>query len=108
MPVLENPVSTRLEILRTIYMLSGRQAGKKIRLDAAQINGGYHSEVNHQMLFLQERGLVDFTRSVISKRFTVALTEAGVSFMKDAYCALELDNPEKDEALKEIFTRIKI
>ncbi len=108
MPVLENPVSTRVEILRTLYKLSDKQAGKSIKLDAAQINGGYYSEIYHQMRFLQERGMVEFTRGIVSKRFIVALTEEGKAFMEDAYHAMTLENAEKDAALSEIFARIKI
>ncbi len=108
MPVLENPVSTRLEILRTVYKLADKQVGKKIKLDAAQINGGYYSEIYHQMLFLQERGLVEYNRNIVSKRFFVSITEAGKAFLEDAYHALTLEEPEKDRALKEIFARIKI
>jgi len=107
-PVLENPINTRFEILRTLYNLSGMKAGKEIRFYAAQINGGYYSEIYHQLLFLQERNLVSFKRNKISKRFIAALTEAGLAFMEDAYRSLSFEQPEKDEALKEIFARIKI
>ncbi len=108
MPVLENPISTRLEILRTLYRLSDKQAGKEVKLEAAQILGGYYGEIYHQMLFLQERKLVNFTKNVISKRFVAALTEEGVNLMEAAYHALALEAPEKDEALKEVFARLKI
>ena len=108
MPALENPVSTRLEILRTLYKLSDKQVGRSINLDAAQIHGGYYSEINHQMRFLQERGMIEFTRGIVSKRFSAALTEAGKAFMEDAYHAMTLDDAEKDAAFSEIFARIKI
>lgn len=107
MPVLENPVSTRLEILMTLYKLSDKQAGRSIKFDSAQINGGYYSEINHQLRFLQERGLVEFTRGIVSKRFVAALTEAGKAFLDDAYHAMTLEDAEKDAALREIFARIK-
>lgn len=107
MPILENPVSTRLEILRTLYTLSGKRAGNTVKFYAAQINGGYYGEINFQMRFLQERGLVEFNRSIISKKFTAALTEAGAAFMEDAYRAMTLEQSEKEERLKEIFARIK-
>lgn len=108
MPVLENAVSTRLEILKTVYKLSGKKAGSTVSFFAAQINGGYYSEINHQMRFLQERGLVTFKKNMVSTRFMVELTEEGLAFMEDAYRAFELVDTEKDKALTEIFKRIKI
>ena len=100
MPVLENEISTRLEILRTLYNLSEKQVGKEIKFYAAQISGGYYSEIHHQLRFLQERKLVCFDRNIVSKKFTASLTESGVAFMEDAYSAMALDD--------EIFSRIKM
>lgn len=108
MPVLENAVNTRLEIIRVIYNLSGEQSGKTVTFFAAQISGGYYGEIYHQLRFLQEKGLVSFSRNMISKRFSAELTESGLSFMMDAYGALSLADEEKDEALKEVFSRIKV
>ncbi|HOA42647.1 MAG TPA: hypothetical protein PLD22_03285 [Bacillota bacterium] len=107
MPVLENPVSTRLEILRTLYTLSDKRPGKIVKFYAAQINGGYYSEINYQMRFLQERGLLEYSRNIISKQFSAALTESGIAFMEDAYQALKSDETEREARLEEIFARIK-
>ncbi|MGI6732845.1 MAG: hypothetical protein ACOX4J_01535 [Anaerovoracaceae bacterium] len=107
MPVLDNPVGTRLEILRTLYTLSNKCPGKTVKFYAAQINGGYYGEIHFQMRFLQERGFIEFNRNIISKQFTASLTEAGVAFMEDAYQAMKLEESEKEERLKEIFARIK-
>lgn len=107
MPVLNNPVQTRFEILKTIYRLADRQSNKMIRLDAAQIEGGYYGEVNYQLRFLQERGLVEFTGNFISRKFRIALTENGVKLMGDAYRALSLEQEEKDELLDRTFAKLK-
>lgn len=108
MPVLENAVSTRLEILQTLYKLSGKKAGSTVRFFPAQINGGYYSEINHQMRFLQERGLVIFKKNIVSTRFMAELTEEGLALMEGAYGALDLTDSEKDEALTAIFKKLKI
>lgn len=108
MPVLDNPISTRLEILKTIYRLSAERAGVPVRFFAAQIDGGYYSEIHHQMRFLREKGLIEFTRNMVSKRFVAELTESGQKFVHDAYEALRLEQSEKDKALNEIFKGIKI
>lgn len=108
MPVLENPINTRLEILKTIYRLSGERAGVPIRFFAAQIDGGYYSEIHHQMRFLREKGLIGFTRNIVSKRFVAELTESGLKLVHDAYEALKLEQCEKDQALNEVFKGIKI
>jgi hypothetical protein len=108
MPVLDNPINTRLEIIKTLYKLSGKEANKRMSFYAAEIQGGYYSEIHYQMRFLKEKKLVDFERNIISKKFSASLTEAGVRFMEDAYNALALGENEKDSALQEIFSRIKM
>ncbi len=108
MPVLDNPINTRLEILKLIYKLSGEKSGHAVSFFAAQINGGYYSEIHHQMKFLCEKGLIDFSRNIVSKRFVAELTNSGLRFIQDAYQALKLGPGEKDEALEEIFKRIRI
>lgn len=108
MPVLQNSVNTRLEILKTIYRLANKQAGKMIKLDAAQIDGAYYSEIIYELRFLKERGLVTFNNNFISRRFRIALTDAGVQLMEDAYHALSLKGTEKDELLAQTFAKLKI
>lgn len=108
MPVLDNPINTRLEIIKLAYNQSDRQVGRKVSFYAAQIDGGYHSEIHHQLKFLKERGLVDFSRNMISKRLTVELTESGHKFMEDAYGALKLPTEEKDKTLDELFKQIRL
>ncbi len=108
MPVLENPVNTRLEIIKLIYCQSGRQQGKPVSFFAAQIDGGYYSEIHHQMKFLKEKGLLDFTRNMVSKRFKAELTEAGVDFMEKSYEAVRMKEPERSMALEELFKQIKV
>ncbi|GAB1477216.1 hypothetical protein MASR2M70_20540 [Bacillota bacterium] len=108
MPVMENAVSTRLEIMQTLYKLSGKKAGNTVRFFPAQINGAYYSEISHQMRFLQEKGLVAFKKNMVSTRFMAELTEEGLAFMEDAYKAAALPDTEKDEALKELFKKLKI
>lgn len=108
MPVLDNPINTRLEIIKLVYKQSGKQAGQKVSFFAAQIDGGYYNEIHHQLKFLKERGLVDFTRNMVSKRFTVELTDSGYKFMEDAYEALKLPEEEKSGALDELFKQLKI
>lgn len=108
MPVLDNPINTRLEILKLIYRLSSEKAGEPVSFFAAQIGGGYYSEIHHQMKFLCEKGLIEFSRNIVSKRFVAELTESGLELIQDAYEALKLQQPEKDEVLNLIFNRIKI
>lgn len=107
MPVLENPVLTRLEILKTLYRLSEQQEGRIVPLDPALIDGGYHSEIKYQLRFLQDRGFVTFSGSPVSRRFRASLTPAGVSFIEGAYAALRLPQQEKDAALDALFRSIR-
>jgi DNA-binding transcriptional ArsR family regulator len=108
MPVLENPINTRLEILKSLYNLSGKRAGEQVRFYAAQIGGGYYGEILHQMRFLEEKGYIIFKKNIVSKRFFAELTGEGLAFMEDAYRILESDGPNKNEMLTEALKRIKI
>lgn len=107
MPVLQKPVKTRLEILRTIYRLAEKQPDRTIKLDAAQIDGGYYAEINYQLRFLQERNLVDYKKNFISRKFYVSLTSDGVQLIDKAYHALSLNSEEKDKLLDQVFAKIK-
>lgn len=108
MPVLDKPVNTRLEILKILYKLSQKRPDVEVVFFAAQISGGYYSEIYHQLRFLQEKRLVNFKRNMISKRFKASLSKSGLDLIEDAYKALELSRDEKDEALKEVFGRLKL
>ena len=108
MPVLDNPINTRLEIIKLVYNQSGKQVGQKVSFFAAQIDGGYYNEIHHQLKFLKERGLVDYSRNMVSKRLTAELTESGHKFIEDAYEALKLPEDEKGEVLDELFKQIRI
>jgi hypothetical protein len=107
MPVLTNPVNTRLEILKTIYKLSGKKPDLTIKLHPAQIDGGYYSEIKYQLRFLSERGLVDFKKSFIYGRFQVSLTAEGLQLMDDMYGALKLSEAEKEEQLNKCFAKLR-
>lgn len=107
-PVLDNAVNTRLEIIKTIYRLSGMQAKKRIRLDPAQIEGGYYSELKYELRLLKEKGLIDFTGNLISRKFQIALTDKGVQWIENAYQALSFEKSEKEMRLNELFSEIKI
>lgn len=108
MPVLDNPINTRLEIIKLIHSQANKLQVKSVSFYAAQIDGGYYSEIHHQLKFLKERGLVDFTRNMVSKRFTAELTQAGQDFIEEAYRVLELPQEEKDARLDELFKQIKV
>ncbi len=107
-PVLNNPVNARLEIIKTVYRLSDKQAKKRVKLNPAQIEGSYYSELKYELRFLQERGLVDYTGNLISRNFQVALTKKGVQWIEDAYLSLSLDENEKKAQLDRLFALIKM
>ncbi|PKM85335.1 MAG: hypothetical protein CVU86_02635 [Firmicutes bacterium HGW-Firmicutes-11] len=107
MPVLQNQVNTRLEILKTLYRQSDKRPDQPIKLDPAQIDGGYYSEINFQLRFLQDRGLVNYNGNVVSRRFRVSLTKEGVEFMEDSYQALALSGEEKDLRLESLFQKLR-
>ncbi|MDD2215981.1 MAG: hypothetical protein PHE41_05370 [Eubacteriales bacterium] len=108
MPLQKNPVTTRLEILKTIYRLSLQQANKRIKIDPAQIDGCYYGEINYELRFLQQRGLIAYNGNIVSRKFQIELTPEGVQLMDDAYRAFTLDEPEKESLLKEVFSKIKV
>lgn len=107
MPVLNNPVQTRFEIMKTLYRLSNQSPNKIIKLDAAQIEGGYYAEILYQLRFLSERGLIQFNSNFISRKFRSALTEEGLTLMKEAYHALTLKEQEREELLDRVFAKLK-
>lgn len=108
MPVQNNPVLTRFEILKTLYRLSNQSANKIIKLDAAQIEGGYYAEILYQLRFLNERGLIQFNSNFISRKFRSSLTEEGLALMKEAYHALTLQSEEKEALLDRVFAKLKV
>lgn len=107
MPVLQNQVNTRLEILKTLYRQAEKVSDRPIKLDPAQIDGGYYSEINFQLRFLQDRGFINYNGNVISRRFRVSLTKDGVDFMEDSYRALALPEEDKDIRLEELFQKLR-
>lgn len=107
-PLQENPVITRLEIIKTLYRLSEKQADRYIKVDPAQIGGFYYNEIRYELRFLKERGLLDFTGNRVSMKFRIALTEAGVRWMEDAYRAFSLEEEEKERLLSDLFAKIRI
>ena len=108
MPLQKNPVTTRLEILKTIYRLSQQQANKRIKIDPAQIDGCYYSEVNYELRFLQQRGLIAYNGNIVSRKFQIELTQEGVQLMDDAYRAFTLNESAKDELLANVFSKLKL
>lgn len=107
MPVLQNQVNTRLEILKTLYRQADKQPDRPIKLDPAQIDGGYYSEINFQLRFLQDRGLVNYNGNVVSRRFRVSLTKDGVDFMENSYRALSLAEEAKEAQLELLFQKLR-
>jgi len=108
MPVLQNPVNTRLQILKTIYRMANKKADTPVSIDPAVIDGGYFSDINYQLRFLKEKGLVDYKKSYVNLKFKISLTPEGVRVIEDAYRALTLEEPEKSELLNQTFAKMKI
>lgn len=107
MPVAQNPVNTRLQILKAVYRMADKKADRPVSIDPAIIDGGYFNDINYQLRFLKERGLVDYKKSYINLKFKISLTPEGLKVIEDAFRALSLEEPEKSELLNQAFSRLK-